>query len=46
MTMEEYNEQLDEMCTEVVRSICVMEAAARAEDIEITDELIHEKAEW
>lgn len=45
MTMEQYNEQLDEMCTEVVRQYLVVEAAARAEDIEITDELIHEKAD-
>lgn len=45
MTMEEYNEQLDEMCTEVVRQYLVMEAAARAEGIEITDELIHEQAD-
>ncbi len=45
MTMEQYNEQLDEMCTEVVRQYLVMEAAARAEGIEITDELIHEQAD-
>lgn len=45
MTMEQYNEQLDEMCTEVVKQYLVVEAAARAEDIEITDELIHEKAD-
>lgn len=45
MTMEQYNEQLNEMCTEVVKQYLVMEAVARAEGIEITDELIHEKAD-
>lgn len=45
MTMEQYNEQLSEMCTEVVRQYLVMEAVARAEGIAITDELIHEKAD-
>lgn len=45
MTMEQYNEQLNEMCTEVVRQYLVMEAVARAEGIGITDELIHEKAD-
>ncbi|MDE7322200.1 MAG: trigger factor [Lachnospiraceae bacterium] len=45
MTMEQYNEQLNEMCTDVVKQYMVMEAVARAEGIEITDELIQEKAD-
>lgn len=44
MTMDEYNEQLSEMCTDTVKQYMVMEAVARAEGIEITDDMIQENA--
>lgn len=45
MTMEQYNEELMEMCSDMVKQYLVMEAAARAEGIEVTDGLIHETAD-
>lgn len=44
MTMDEYNAQVNEMCTETMKTYMVLEAVARAEGIEITDEMIQEKA--
>lgn len=43
--MEEYDSETKEMCTEIVKQYLVMEAVARAEEIEVTDEMIHEKAD-
>lgn len=45
LTREEYDNEANEMCTEIVKQYLVMEAVARAEGIEITDEMIHEKAD-
>lgn len=45
LTQEEYDSQANEMCTEIVKQYLVMEAVARAEGIEITDEMIHERAD-
>lgn len=45
MTMDEYNQQLTEMSEETIKQYLIMEAVARAEDIEITDEAITEMAE-
>lgn len=43
--MEEYDSETKEMCTDIVKQYLVMEAVARAEEIEVTDEMIHEKAD-
>lgn len=45
MTMEQYNEELNQMCNDVVKQYLVMEAVIRAEGIEVTDEQIHERAD-
>lgn len=45
LTQEEYDSQANEMCTEIVKQYLVMEAVARAEGIEITDEMIYERAD-
>lgn len=45
LTREEYDSQVNEMCTEIVKQYMVMEAVARAEGIEITDEMIHRQAD-
>lgn len=44
-TMEAYNEQVNRMSTDIIKQYMVMEAVARAEGIEITEEMIHEKAD-
>lgn len=44
MTMEEYNAQLDEMCSGTIKQYLVMEAVARAEGIEVTEDMINKKA--
>lgn len=44
ITMEEYNTQLNEMCSDTVKQYLVLEAVAREEGIEITEDMIHEKA--
>ena len=44
-TQEEYDSQTEEMCTMIVKQCLVMEAVARAENVEVTDEMIHEKAD-
>ncbi|MDE6989078.1 MAG: trigger factor [Lachnospiraceae bacterium] len=44
-SMEEYDTQTREMCTEIVKQYLVMEAVARAEGIEITEEKIREQAD-
>ena len=45
LTQEEYDSQTKEMCTAIVKQCLVMEAVARAEKIEVTDEMIHKKAD-
>jgi len=45
LTREEDDSQVNEMCTEIVKQYMVMEAVARAEGIEITDEMIHGQAD-
>ncbi len=43
-TMEEYQAQLNTMCEDTVKLYLIMEAVARAEGIEVTDEIMMEKA--
>ncbi len=45
LTQEEYDSQTKEMCTQIVKQYLVLEAVARAEGIETTDEMIHERAD-
>ncbi len=45
LTREEYDSQAQEMCTEIVKQYLVMEAVARAEGIELTDEMVYAKAD-
>ena len=45
VTMEQYNLEMNEMFTDTVRQYLVMEAIARAEKMEITEEMIAEKAD-
>ena len=45
VTMEQYNEQMNEMFTDTVKQYLVMEAVSRAEGMEITEEMISEKAD-
>lgn len=45
LTQEEYDSQTKEMCTEIVKQYLVMEAVARAEGVEVTDEMIHKRAD-
>lgn len=45
LTQEQYDSQTQEMCTEIVKQYLVMEAVARAEGIELTDEMVREKAD-
>ena len=45
LTQEEYDSQTKEMCTQIVKQYLVMEAVARAEGLETTDEMIHERAD-
>ena len=44
-TMQVYNEQVNKMSTDIIKQYMVMEAVARAEGIEVTEEMIHEKAD-
>lgn len=44
MTMDEYNQQLTEMSEETIKQYLIMEAVARAEGIEITDDDITDMA--
>lgn len=43
-TMDEYNAEINEMCSKTMETYMILEAVARAEGIEITDEMIQEKA--
>ncbi|MBQ2257706.1 MAG: trigger factor [Lachnospiraceae bacterium] len=43
-TMDEYNAEINEMCSKTMETYMILEAVARAEGIEITDEMIREKA--
>ncbi|MDE6983644.1 MAG: trigger factor [Lachnospiraceae bacterium] len=45
LTLEEYDSQVNEMCTDLVRQYLVMEAVARAEGIEVTDKMVQERAD-
>lgn len=45
VTMEQYNLEMNEMFTDTVRQYLVMEAIARAEKMEITEEMIAKKAD-
>lgn len=45
VTMEQYNSQMNEMFTETIKQYLVIEAVARAEKMEITEEMIAEKAD-
>ena len=44
MTMDEYNAQINEMCSKTMEKYMILESVARAEGIEITDAMIQEKA--
>lgn len=44
MTMEEYNTQIYENCKETIKQYLIMEAVIRAEGIEITEDMINQKA--
>ena len=44
MTVDEYNTQLRTMCEETVKLYLILEGVARAEGIEVTDEMMNEKA--
>lgn len=43
-TMDEYNAEINEMCSKTMETYMILEAVARAEGIEITDAMIREKA--
>ena len=45
MTMEEYNEQMMQICEDTIKQYLIMEAIARAEGIEVTEDMIKENAE-
>lgn len=45
MTMEEYNEQMMQICEDTIKQYLIMEAIARAESIEVTEDMIKENAE-
>lgn len=44
ITMEEYNTQMKQMCEDTVKQYLIMEAVARAEGVEVTEEMMNEKA--
>lgn len=44
ITMDEYDTQMKQMCEDTVKQYLIMEAVARAEGIEVTDEMMNEKA--
>ena len=45
LTMEEYNEQMMQICQDTIKQYLIMEAIARAEGIEVTEDMIKENAE-
>ncbi|MDE7478748.1 MAG: trigger factor [Lachnospiraceae bacterium] len=45
VTLEEYNSQMSEMFTDTVKQYMVLEAVARAEGIEVTEDMIRDKAD-
>lgn len=45
MTMEEYNDQMMQICQDTIKQYLIMEAIARAEGIEVTEDMIKENAE-
>lgn len=44
ITMDEYNTQMEQMCEDTVKQYLIMEAVARAEGVEVTEEMMNEKA--
>lgn len=44
ITMDEYNTQMKQMCEDTVKQYLIMEAVARAEGVEVTEEMMNEKA--
>lgn len=44
MTMDEYNTQIHENCKETIKQYLIMEAVIRAEGIEITEDMINQRA--
>lgn len=44
MTMEEYNTQIHGMCEETIKQYLIMEAVIRAEEIEVTEDMINQRA--
>lgn len=44
ITMDEYNTQMKQMCEETIKQYLIFEAISRAEGIEITEEMMNEKA--
>jgi trigger factor len=44
MTIDEFNEEVNDMCQEMVEQYLVMEAVARAEGIEMTEDMVNEQA--
>ena len=45
VTLEEYNSEMSEMFTDTVKQYMVIEAVARAEGIEVTEDMIRDKAD-
>ena len=44
MTLDDYNEQMKQMCEETVKQYLIVESVARTEGVEVTEEMINEKA--
>lgn len=44
ITMDEYNEQMMQMCEDTVKKYLIMEAIARAEGIDVSEDMMQEKA--
>ena len=44
MTLDDYNEQMKQMCEETVKRYLIVESVARTEGVEVTEEMINEKA--
>lgn len=44
-TMDEYNAQIAQMCEETVKQYLIIEAVARAEGVEVTEDMMNKKAE-
>ena len=44
ITMDEYNTKIRQMCEETVKQYLIIEAVARTESVDVTEEMINEKA--